>query len=227
MKTIAFIPARGGSKGLPGKNIKQIFGKPLICWSIEQAIEAENVSDVFVSTNCPEIATVSRNAGAKVPFLRPENLSCCTATTEAAVLHFCQHLTKEGIVADNILLIQCTSPVRAKGRFDKAIEYFETNKYDSLITVTKSHHFYWRNKNSPVANYDYKNRPRRQDIPAKNYSYIETGSFYLFKMDEFMKEQNRIFGNIALYDTPENEMVDIDTINDFFVCESLLKLNEA
>ena len=78
-----------------------------------------------------------------------------------------------------------------------------------------------------MADYDYKNRPRRQDIPEKNYSYIETGSFYLFKMDKFMKEQNRIFGNIALYDTPENEMVDIDTINDFFVCESLLKLNEA
>ena len=226
MKTIALIPARGGSKGVPRKNIKRIFGKPLICWSIEQALEAIKVSDVFVSTNCPDIAKVSSDAGANIPFLRPDNLSGGKATTESVVLHFCEFLTKKRIDVDNILLIQCTSPVRAKGRFDEAIEYFEKGNYDSLLSVTKSHRFLWKNKKLPEPSYDIYNRPRRQDILEGDCAYIETGSFYLFKKNDFLREKNRIFGNIALYNTPENEMIDIDTITDFSICESLLKVTK-
>jgi len=227
MKTVALIPARGGSIGIPDKNIKEIYGKPLISWSIEQALSSESITDVFVSTNSPKIATVSLRAGAQVPFLRPEELSDDCSSTESAVIHFCQYLDQNDISADNILLIQCTSPVRAAGRFDDAIKFFVSNKYDSLLSVAENHHFYWKDTGSPTANYDVKNRPRRQDIPGKEQSYVETGSFYIFKKNLFAEEKNRIFGKIGLYKTPKTEMIDIDNITDFLICERLLSLNNA
>ena len=226
MSTVALIPARGGSVEIPGKNIKKIYGKPLISWSIEQALSSKNLSDVYVSTNSTEIATISRKAGAKVPFLRPEALSLDSSSTESAILHFCNYLDTNKIAAENILLIQCTSPVRAEGRFDDAINFFQTNNYDSVVAVSDSHHFYWNNLECPKANYDIKNRPRRQDISHQDYSFVETGSFYIFKKDKFLKEKNRIFGNIGLYRTPKNEMIDIDNILDFSICERLLSLSD-
>lgn len=226
MSTVAFIPARGGSVEIPGKNIKKIYGKPLISWSIEQALSSKLISDVYVSTNSVEIANISRKNGAKVPFLRPEELSSDSSSTESAVLHFCNYLDINAIAVDNILLIQCTSPVRAEGRFDDAIDFFQTNKYDSVVAVSESHHFYWKNTNYPRANYDIKNRPRRQDISDKDCFLVETGSFYIFKKDKFLKEKNRIFGDIGLYRTPKSEMIDIDNILDFSICERLLSLGD-
>ena len=224
MKTVALIPARGGSRGLPGKNIKRIYGKPLIAWSIEQALSSKSISEVYVSTNCPKIADVSLNYGAKIPFLRPKKLSDDMASTESAVLHFCSEMKKLKENFDNILLIQCTSPVRACGRFDDALKYFEINGYDSLVAVTESRRFHWKNFDKPEALYDFEHRPRRQDITENSLSYIETGSFYLFKNEKFFKHKNRIFGKVGLYKTPENEMFDIDNVTDFSICEKLLSI---
>ena len=225
MRTVALIPARGGSKGLPKKNIKDIFGKPLIAWSIIQALTAKLISDVFVSTNCHEIAGISKKFGASVPFIRPDNISDDTASTESAILHFCEYIDDAKIKVDNILLIQCTSPVRAHGRFDDAIKHFNRKKFDSMLSVANCHNFLWRNIENPEALYDFKNRPRRQDIPSVDQNLVETGSFYIFKKDKFMLSENRLCGNIGLYKTPTTEMFDIDTLSDFSICENLLSIH--
>lgn len=221
MKTIALIPARGGSKGLPGKNIKSLAGKPLIVWSIEQAINSDLIDEVYLSTDCPEIKLIAERAGAKVPFLRPDNISTDSASTESAMIHFCEWLIKNEIDCDNLLLIQATSPVREHDRFDNAIYEFEKSKKDSLLTVVPSHRFIWKDLEEPKASYDYKNRPRRQDLIG-NINYMETGSFYISKFSQFMREGNRLFGEIYMYQTPENESYEIDTLIDFKVCEILM-----
>ena len=222
MKTVALIPARSGSKSIPEKNIKNIAGKPLIAWSIEQAISAKLVDDVYVSTDCEKIAEISKSFGAKTPFLRPKSISTDTATTESAVVHFCKFLDKAQLNYEYILLIQCTSPIRASDRFDSAIRYFERKKFDSLISVANSHRFVWKNFLKPNADYDFLNRPRRQDIPETERTFIETGSFYLFKRAKFLTSGNRICGRYGLYLTPENESTDIDSFVDFSISESLL-----
>jgi N-acylneuraminate cytidylyltransferase len=224
MTTVALIPARGGSKGLPEKNIKTIFGKPLIGWSIEQACASEAIENVYVSTNCSKIAEQSLRYGAKVPFLRPERISGSRSCTESAILHFCEESKKSGLEFDNIMLIQCTSPVRAHGRFDDAIKFFKNNKYDSILSVSESHRFHWSDPNSPKPLYDFKKRPRRQDINKKDLVYIETGSFYLFKKEKFLESKNRLSGSIGMYITPDNEMFDIDNFTDFSICEKLLSI---
>ncbi len=222
MKTVALVPARSGSCGVPGKNIKSIAGKPLIAWSIEHALSSRLVEEVFVSTDCEDIAQTSRNYGAKVPFLRPAEISSDNSSTETAVEHFCEYLDQKNLNYDNILLIQCTSPIRALDRFDSAIKYFKKGNFDSLISVAESHRFFWRNLNNPTPDYNFLDRPRRQDISLADKSYLETGSFYLFKISKFLQSKNRICGKYGLYITPEEEAMDIDSLVDFFICESLL-----
>ncbi len=222
MKTVALIPARSGSRGLPNKNIKMIAGKPLIAWSIEQAKASKSVGTVYVSTDCPKIAELSESYGAKVPFLRPKNLSSDIATTESVVDHFCKFLKQKELFYENVLLIQCTSPVRAPHRFDDAINYFNKKRFDSLISVAESHKFFWKNFENPTSSYDFKQRPRRQDIKERDKSFVETGSFYIFKAEKFFEENNRICGKYGLYLTPEDESFDIDSILDFSLCEIIL-----
>jgi CMP-N,N'-diacetyllegionaminic acid synthase len=226
MKTVAFIPARSGSIGIPEKNIKLIAGKPLIAWSIEQAISSELIDEVYISTNSEKIANIGKKYGANVPYLRPQNISGATATTESSVEHFCEFLDQNQLVVENILLIQCTSPVRAYNRFDSAIKYFIRKDFDSLISVSESHRFSWKNLDNPNADYDFTNRPRRQDILKTDKLFVETGSFYLFKKSEFLKSKNRICGKYGLYLTPEEESFDIDSMVDFSICESLLNLKK-
>jgi len=222
MTTVAFIPARGGSKGLPNKNIRNIHGKPLIAWSILSALESTRIQKVFVSTDSSEIAKCALSYGAEVPFLRPASISGDDASTESAMLHFCEWLNKNKQEFDNLLLIQPTSPIRAVGRFDSAIKYFEDNAFDSLVAVAETHRFRWRNLDEPTASYDFMKRPRRQDISETMQEYIETGSFYLTKLKKFISSGNRITGKIGLYVTPEDESYEIDSLTDFKICECLL-----
>jgi len=222
MKTVALIPARSGSKGVRNKNIRSIAGKPLIAWSIERAKSSKLIDEVFVSTNCKKIARVSEKYGAKVPFLRPEGISGDEATTESAVEHFIGFIEKTNPSIKNVILIQCTSPVRAKSRFDDAIKYFSKRTYDSLIAVAESHRFHWKNLKRPQPMYNYRSRPRRQDILKEDLSFFETGSFYIFDKEMFKVHKNRVCGKVGLYVTPENETFDIDSLEDFSICENIL-----
>jgi CMP-N,N'-diacetyllegionaminic acid synthase len=224
MSIIAFIPARGGSKGVPQKNIKLLAGKPLIAWSIEQALASELIGRVIVSTDCPEIARVAKEYGAEVPFLRPDSISDDKATTESAMLHCCDYLEERNELPELFLLVQATSPIRSENQFDNAIIYFKKNSYDSLLTVSPSHRFTWKNSSNPSASYDYMNRPRRQDIKKEDQEYLETGSFYITKTEMLIEAKNRLVGKVGMFETPEDESYEIDSLVDFKLCEEILKL---
>lgn len=223
MSTVAFIPARGGSKGVPGKNIKNINGKPLICWTIEQALSSPEIDSVVVSTDSQEIADIAMKSGAQVPYIRPEFISGDEATTESAMLHFCDYLKNNQLSYDNIMLLQATSPIRGVNRISNFIQYFERNSYDSVLSVSQSHRFFWKNKAVPSASYDYLERPRRQDIKDEDISYMETGSIYMTRLEKFVLYKNRLCGRVGLYETPEEESYEIDTYLDFSICETILK----
>jgi CMP-N,N'-diacetyllegionaminic acid synthase len=224
MSIVAFIPARGGSKGVPKKNIKEIAGKPLIAWSIEQALASNLIDRVIVSTDCPEIAKVAKEYGAEVPFLRPDSISGDTATTESAMLHCCDYLEERNELPELFLLVQATSPIRSKDQFDNAVIYFKKNNYDSVLTVSLSHRFTWKNPSNPSASYDYMNRPRRQDIKKEDQEYLETGSFYITKTKLLIGSKNRLSGKVGMFETPEDESYEIDSLVDFKVCEAIFKI---
>ncbi|NOR69676.1 MAG: acylneuraminate cytidylyltransferase family protein [Methylomarinum sp.] len=224
MEYTAIIPARGGSKGIPGKNIKEINGKPLISWSIQQALSCKKIKDVYVSTDALDIQNIALKYGAKSPFLRPKELSDDKSSTESAILHFIDWCEKENIKLENIILIQATSPFRYPSSLLTAIQLFESNNADSLVTVTKTHKFIWKNPSNPCASYDLYQRPRRQDIRPEDAIYFENGSFYITKLDVYKNYKNRLGGKIVMHEMSHEESFEIDDLVDFQVTE--LMMNE-
>jgi N-acylneuraminate cytidylyltransferase len=220
---LAIIPARGGSKGLLRKNLLPFCGKPLIAWTIEQALASKSIERVLVSTDCQEIAKVALAYGAEVPGLRPPEISTDHSTTEEVLLHVCSQLVHANNCPKNIVLLQCTSPIRLPGTIDRAIcEYVETGA-DSLVSVAKSHRFIWYNKSSPQATYNYTARPRRQDISEEDCLYMETGSIYVTDFDMLIEHSNRLCGNICMFETAYLESFEIDNLDDFELCEYLAR----
>jgi N-acylneuraminate cytidylyltransferase len=222
---VAFIPARGGSKGVPGKNIKLINGLPLIVWSIQCALRNKKISEVYVSTDSEEIKEIALSAGAKVPFLRPQNISGDEATTESAVEHFINWSDDNKVNFSHLILMQATSPFRYDESLQGAIEQYENVSADSLLTVCKTDKFFWKNIHSsnPVASYDVSNRPRRQDIKEEDQIYFENGSFYITKRELYKALNNRLGGKVSSYEMSHEESFQIDDDMDFDIVELLMK----
>lgn len=221
MKILAIIPARGGSKGLPGKNIRHLAGKPLIAHTIEQARRSRYVTRVMVSTDSHAISDIAKQFGAEV-LIRPQSISGDTATSESALLHCLDVLRDtEGYEPDLVCFLQCTSPIRTEIDIDEAIEQLRRENADSLLTVSPSHRFLWRNspEGAVPINYDAAKRPRRQDMEPQ---YVENGSFYLFKPELLIRESNRLGGRIALHVMSDAAAHEIDSAYDFEYIESLL-----
>ena len=218
-KIVAFIPARGGSKGIPNKNIKEFAGKPLIVHSIKYALESKLVNEVIVSTDDNEISKISKNAGASI-IKRPLELCTDTATTESAIEHY---LHSSKVKPDVIVLLQATSPLRPKGSLDEALRHFQKGGYDSLLSICSTHRFFWRVKddNTTYAEYAYLNRPRRQDMKLEDVRFIENGSLYIFSHAHFDKTGNRLGGKIGFVEWPEDCNIEIDTITDFKILEGI------
>ncbi|MEI8265161.1 MAG: acylneuraminate cytidylyltransferase family protein [Betaproteobacteria bacterium] len=227
MKYLSIIPARGGSKGLPGKNIRDLNGKPLIAWSIEQSLASKRVSMTMVSTDDASIAAVSREYGAQVPFIRPSELAQDHTPTEPVMIHALEWCGAHGLNFDAVILLQPTSPLRNPDSIDSAIDVFESGAYNSLLGVTENHHFYWRNLEAPEALYDFRNRPRRQDIRNEDRLYRENGSIYITKTKSFLQERNRLCEPISMYVMGEEESWEIDSFSDFVVIESLMKQSSS
>lgn len=217
----AVIPARGGSKGIPRKNLQLLGGKPLIVWTIEQALAVEGLH-VVVSTEDEEIAAVSRDAGAEV-IERPDELAQDTTPTEPVVEHVIDVLTARDERPDAVMLLQATSPVRLGSTLARAIQQFEDTNVDSLVGVVANPPFLWAGEGDfAVPHWDFKHRRRRQDMTQAELRYRETGSVYVTKPEVYEQEHNRLGGTIGLFVMDAVEGIDIDTLADFEVAEHTL-----
>ncbi len=225
MKYIALIPARKGSKEIPEKNIMNLSGKPLIVWTIEQAIKSKKISRVIVSTDCNKIAEISKNSGAEVPFLRPTIYSQDNSSTESVLLHAIEKLEiKDLKFKTSIVLLQPTSPIRFRDSIDQSISKFEKENADSLVSVNATKNFFWKNKAIPL--YNFKKRSMRQNLKKNEIIYKENGSIYISKVDILLKNKNRLGGKITIFEMKEDEGYEVDSLKDFENVKSLISRNK-
>lgn len=225
-RILALIPARSGSKGLPGKNIKKLLGKPLIAWTIEQALKSRYIDKVVVSTDSKEIATIAKKYGAEVPFLRPKRLATDKAKSIDAVFHAVDFLEKKGHYFDLIMFLQPTSPLRITEDIDMAIQSFFLKKAKVVISVCPMEHSpLWAGVlpknlsmkkfiNSKVLNM------RRQKLPQ---FYRINGAIY-FSSLSYLRKNKGFFGvDSFAYIMPRERSIDIDEKIDFAFAEFLLR----
>ena len=218
MRCVSIIPARGGSKGIPGKNIKPLAGRPLITYTISHSLNSKLIDETYVTTDDIKIKKVALEAGAKV-IDRPKKIAEDKTPIEPVLKHAINQLETK---PDIVVFLQCTSPIRKKNDINNAIKKLQQNNYDSIFSGTKNKDFFWRiekEKLKPI-NYDYKNRKRRQDMPLE---YIENGSIYVFKTNKFEKEGCHICGKIGIYEMPREYSFEIDDMFDFWLCEKILE----
>lgn len=218
-KVIAFIPVRGGSKSIPLKNIKLFCGKPLVCWNIE-ALEACNlVDEVIVATDSDDIWNVveSRHYAKTTLYRRSAENACDTASTESVMLEYIHHaqLPKENI----FMLVQATSPLTEDAHFTEALQMFSKGEYDSILTCVRNYRFFW-NEDGTSMNYDYMNRPRRQNFSGM---LMENGAFYINTVENILQSGNRLSGKIGIYEMPEYTATEIDEPDDWTILESLMQ----
>ncbi|MFI6699572.1 cytidylyltransferase domain-containing protein [Streptomyces sp. NPDC050509] len=221
MTVLAVIPARGGSKGVPAKNLAAVGGIPLVVRAVRACLAARRVTDVVVSTDDALIAEAARTAGAEV-VLRPAAIAGDTATSEDAVLHAMDaHGATRGQGAgdpDVVLLVQCTSPFLTAEDLDGVTGAVTEDGADTALTVAPTHGFVWRQdgagRTEPDGygvNHDKANRPRRQDRPQE---YLETGAAYAMRADGFRTARHRFFGRTALVPTDPARVLEIDDPHD-------------
>lgn len=218
------IPARGGSKGVPRKNVLPLAGKPLIAWTIEAALAAETVSRLVVSTDDDEISAAAGAAGAEV-VRRPADLATDTAPTEPALLHALDALAAtEGYAPEAVALLQCTSPLRGPDIIDAGVgKLFETG-CDAVMAVTPIQHWYLAGTVDEGdvfrPEYDYKGRPRSQEMPHK---YRENGALYVTRTAALRRFGNRLGGDVRVVVMDALRSIDIDTAEDFRLAEEALR----
>lgn len=223
MECLAIIPARGGSKGIPRKNIRPLLGKPLIAYNIEQARQARLVNRVVVSTDDPEIGAISRQYGAEVVW-RPAEISGDTAPSEAALLHALEHLRQtEGYQPDLLAFLQCTSPLTLAEDIDGAIQTLLDAEADTALAAIPFHYFIWKIDETGAAvgvNHDKRVRPLRQQ---RQPQYLESGAVYIMRVPGFLQARHRFFGKTVLYEMPPERRLEIDDVVDFQVAETLMR----
>ncbi|HSF83903.1 MAG TPA: acylneuraminate cytidylyltransferase [Anaerolineales bacterium] len=223
MECLAIIPARGGSKGIPRKNVLPLAGKPLIAHNIEQAHRAQLVSRVVVSTDDPEIAAISQAYGAEVVW-RPAEISGDSASSESALLHVLEHLReKEGYQADILAFLQCTSPLTLAADIDGTIHAMLDTEADTALAVIPFHYFIWRpgpDGDLIGVNHDKHVRPLRQ---AREPQYLEAGAVYAMRIPGFLLNRHRFFGKTCMYIMPAERRLEIDDPVDFEVAEVLMR----
>ena len=220
MHITVLIPARGGSKGIPEKNILKICDKPLILYSIEYALSCSLINDVVVSTDDKKIAKLSMDAGAKI-INRPYEFATDTASTESVITHFMDNINTK---PDIIVILQPTSPIRPENSLELALKHFLSKKFDSLLSISPTHNFFWKiKKNNAIPNYDFMNRPRRQDFTKEDISYLENGSLYIFTSNHFKKIKNRLGGKIGYVIFSEDYSIQLDSKLDIDILEKTLK----
>lgn len=218
-KVIAFIPVRGGSKSIPLKNIKPFCGKPLVCWNIEALEACPEVDEVIVATDSDEIWQTVEKRGYKKTTLyrRSVENACDTASTESVMLEYIHYAN---LPADNIfMLVQATSPLTQTAHFSEALQMYAKGEHDSILTCVRNYRFFW-NEDGTSMNYDFMNRPRRQNF---NGMLMENGAFYINTVEKILENGNRLGGKIGIYEMPEYTSFEIDEPDDWVVMEKLMQ----
>jgi len=228
MKIVGIIPARGGSKRLPGKNIKPLAGKPLIAYTIEAGLKSRLIDRVIVSTEDEKIAKVAISYGAEV-IARPVELAQDTTKTAPVLVQVVEELEKQGYCPDIIVLLQLTSPQRDETIIDAALEKLINSENDSVFTGSKIGKTMpkWKRgyDGKLVALYDYHFRPRYQEPELMEDMFAENGAFYAIKIDAFKKHRDFIGENAEIFETPK--FIDIDTEEDFEKIETALRQKQG
>jgi CMP-N,N'-diacetyllegionaminic acid synthase len=226
LKILGLIPARGGSKGVPGKNIRALAGKPLIQYTIESALQAAKLTDVIISTDSLDIVAIAERAGAKIPFIRPSELAQDHTPALSVIQHALEWLKTQGDHYDMVCLLQPTSPFRPVGFIDKAITKFLQTEAESLISVLpvptdyNPHWVFELNERGllKIATGEVQIIPRRQELPR---AYFRDGSIYLTKTEVVLKK-NSLYGDAISYIEMDNTYhVNIDTMADWEQAEKL------
>lgn len=227
MKPLVIIPARGSSKGVPGKNIKLLNGKPLIQYTIEEARKVFNDDEICVSTDDEKIKNVVEETGLKVPFLRPAELALDNSGTYEVLLHAVKFYEDKNYFPDTLILLQPTSPFRTSKQIKEAFEEY-SNDIDMIVSVkkTKSNPYYIlfeENENGFLEKTKESNFTRRQDCP-KVWEY--NGAIYVLNVEELKKAPLNKFKRIKKYEMDEFSSHDIDTPFDWEVAKAIAKKNK-
>lgn len=228
MKILGLIPARGGSKGIPGKNIKLLHGKPLLQYTSEVALESSLISKVILSSDDAGIIQVAKNLNIDVPFIRPQNLAEDKSATLSVIQHAIQFFREKNVEFDAVCLLQVTSPIRTVDFLDKAIQKFIKNDTDSLVSVQKVPHHYnphWtftpnEKDHLKISTGEKDIISRRQDLPI---TYIRDGSIYITKTNVLMNDNSLYGESISFIESPKEFYVNIDTIEDWKEAEELMR----
>ena len=225
MSLVGLIPARGGSKGLPGKNKRLLGGIPLIAHTIRNSIECGCLDKVVVSTDDIEIAEIAKEFGAEVPFMRPEGL----ATDEAPTIGVAEHLLEKLPGTKGIVLLQPTSPLRASRDIQNVIDIAAKGEHQSVVSVCLSkaspewmYRVCERGKLEVLSKREKRNPSRRQDLEA---TVIPNGAIYYAQREWLLKNRSFIGEESVAYMMPKERSVDIDDLYDFMLAELMLGLN--
>lgn len=219
---LALIPARGGSKGIPGKNLMEVGGIPLVARSIRAALNSAGVSRVVVSTDDPAIAAVSRQHGAEV-VMRPAAIAGDTASSESALLHALDQLATQGPLPPLLVFLQCTSPFTTGEHLDKVLEALDGPELNSAFAVSPWHGFLWREDGRGINHDPRQPRQRRQDLEP---AYLETGAIYAMRTEAFLSCGSRFcqpWQPVVI----ETSGPEIDTPSDLALCQSLARIESS
>lgn len=223
VRVVAVIPARAGSKGIPGKNLTPVAGRSLVARAVDAAVAAELVDAVYVSTDGERIAAEAAAAGAAT-IERPAALSGDEASSEGALLHALGVLAEGGVHPEVVLFLQATSPFIDPADLDAAVTRVLEGAADVVFSATPSHAFLWRvaDDGSAVAvNHDAATRPRRQDRAPE---FRETGAFYALRADGFLASRHRFFGRVELAEVDPRGAIDIDDRSDLAAASAVAPL---
>lgn len=225
MNPLVVIPARGGSKGVPHKNIKLLGGKPLIQWTIDVARQVFSDELICVSTDDEEIKEVVEQTGLKVPFLRPQELATDTAGTYGVLLHAIEHYEQNGYSPDVLVLLQPTSPFRNSTQIKEAMEFFNSD-LEMIVSVkeTRSNPYYIlreEDENGYLVKSKQSNAKRRQDVPKV---WELNGAIYIIDVETLKEKTLDEFAKIKKYEMDEMSSHDIDTMMDWRLAEFLMNM---
>ncbi len=219
MATIGFLPVRGGSKSIPNKNRKLLFGKPLLYWNLIALQDCPLIDQIILATDSQDLIETAKSFGFDKLncYARSAESATDSAPTEMVLLEYLKSTTTSP--SDELILVQATSPFTTSADLTNAIELYRKEAYDSLLSCVRTKHFLWDNDGKSV-NYNFENRPRRQDFTG---NLQENGALYISTVGHIIRSGNRISGNIGIYEMEAYTALELDEPHDWIIAEKLME----